>query len=470
MANQLEISVSYVNGAPLDTDITKSFLTSDIMVYEIDDVAFPGMNSVVQLYNTTANHAQYTIYYTTDTVAAILALANTNGTSMISCVVNSVNGNPYKTPIAYIFPANGVALTEVGSGTNVLFKNFTYSTTDSINTIVTDANVPSGGGGGTNPTDLYIPYNDAGTFADSYLVNDLPNQTIYTTGIGLGVDYLNIVAYLGTNTWQLRLDEPNNVLGFYDGGSYSGFKYDTSNTPFIEIGDSSIILKLDLDAENIKTTYAGDEIGISIDFATDSYKFGYINNVDPANSMYFEAGTSSIRTYINSDINGLYIENGYYNLGKVASGEFNLGLVNDGTDQFIKFLLNNSPDGIFVDFVNLYWYYGTSDMYLEKTGDIFTLIYNGNELIHVDAGSNEYWFGDYNSGYCIYITPASLAIYSQGSASINTAADLLMNTQSITLDDAGSGNLLQATSGSTAGQHLKVTIDGNPYVIELKNP
>lgn len=108
-------------------------------------------------------------------------------------------------------------------------------------------NAPAGGGGGTNPTDTVIPYNNAGTFADSPLTRT--SATVITTTAGLlfspdntlniGADgatrpshlYLAGAARVGngsatTPTFSFDSDEDtgmyrngSNSLGFATGGS-----------------------------------------------------------------------------------------------------------------------------------------------------------------------------------------------------------------------------------------------------------
>ena len=58
-----------------------------------------------------------------------------------------------------------------------------------------------------------------------------------------------------------------------------------------------------------------------------------------------------------------------------------------------------------------------------------------------------------------------------------TIGDNLGNVNSSTfgIDDSNqtliaSSNLIVGTSGSSSGNHLKINVGGNDYVIELKNP
>ena len=89
--------------------------------------------------------------------------------------------------------ASGILAISVNGNTADNFGNITITT-----------------GGGTNPTDTYIPYNNAGTFDDSYLVNDTASSILKTryagTDIGLYLDFVNNQYYLGSTSYFIRVD------------------------------------------------------------------------------------------------------------------------------------------------------------------------------------------------------------------------------------------------------------------------
>lgn len=78
-------------------------------------------------------------------------------------------------------------------------------------------------GGGTNPTDTYIPYNNAGTFADSYLINDTVLGILKTnysgTDKGIYLDFVNNEYYLGDTNYFIKVNTsvPNTTISTLSG-------------------------------------------------------------------------------------------------------------------------------------------------------------------------------------------------------------------------------------------------------------
>lgn len=343
---------------------------------------------------------------------------------------------------------------------------------------VADPLVAVGGGGGTNPTDTFLPYNNAGTFADAniaqsagYLASTTPgtfeergfridwNNKIYEFGDwgnGWGLTFnqntelVGFSADNGTSFYGLVYDYQNNIVHFgdystgdavlsYDSGTIQtscsgynvGIQIDGNSNTF-KFGDySSSLLNngacLNVDAANkvIKSQFDGGfgvrDMGLKLDFGNNLYKFGYINNEDPLSSLYFEGTIGSLRTMINGLIDGFYAEPGYYNLGKVSGGEFNLSMVNDGVDQYAKFLVNNSETGLKLDFINANYSIGDlssnlngTHLSIEDGNSAIRSFYGGNEIgMYFNFGLGEYSFGDmngYNNGLYFIINDASQVI------------------------------------------------------------
>jgi len=82
----------------------------------------------------------------------------------------------------------------------------------SVNGNFADAtgNITISAGGGTNPTSTYIPYNNAGTFADSYLINDTASSVLKTnysgTDKGIYLDFASNEYYLGDTNYYVKVD------------------------------------------------------------------------------------------------------------------------------------------------------------------------------------------------------------------------------------------------------------------------
>lgn len=98
----------------------------------------------------------------------------------------------------------------------------------------------TGGGGGTNPTSTFMPFNNAGTFADSFLVNDTTNnvlKSVYSgNDIGLKLDFANseyIYGNLPTSTFLFV--GPSNEIQTYSNGNGVGFNALTNQ--YAKVGD-----------------------------------------------------------------------------------------------------------------------------------------------------------------------------------------------------------------------------------------
>ena len=63
--------------------------------------------------------------------------------------------------------------TNLGAGVTSIIAGSGISVDQSTGNVTVSA---TGGGGGTNPTSQVIPYNNEGTFEDSYIINDAANS------------------------------------------------------------------------------------------------------------------------------------------------------------------------------------------------------------------------------------------------------------------------------------------------------
>ena len=80
-------------------------------------------------------------------------------------------------------------LNQSSTSSTVVYTKKLYLDDVDIETLIANGGTGGGTGGGTNPTDTYIPYNNAGTFDDSYLVNDTASSILNT-------ESCTILAYL----------------------------------------------------------------------------------------------------------------------------------------------------------------------------------------------------------------------------------------------------------------------------------
>ena len=271
MANQLELTVLYIDGNPLKEPKTISVLTSDILVFENIDPLITDFDSYVYHYDVTMNQKGYVVYSVSENVSTLLSSANTNGTSMVSVPVSQINGNPLKSETTYLFPASLVALFEVilnpigpVTATNLLFKDITYFTTEIISNIITDANAGGGGGGGTNPTNKFIPYNNAGTFADSYLEQDgnVLKSVYGGNDIGLNIDFVN-----GTYIYGDQLGISTKYMHFEID---TGFDYSQWRVNDMQFEAENVALT----TAYFRTKYQSNILGLSLDFLNNQYKLG----------------------------------------------------------------------------------------------------------------------------------------------------------------------------------------------------
>lgn len=493
MANQLDLSsVLYVNNNPLKVAETYSVLTSDILVYEVDNPLYPGINSATQYYNNTSNQLAYITYYSTKTVNSLLAAANVGVASLVKVPVKSINKIPFAKGIDFLFPANGVQLREISTNvTEIYFKGSYYITDTPIATIIAQANT-GGGGGGTNPTNLFIPYNDAGVFEDSYLKNDITPGAETLSAIFSGSE-------LG-----LKLEFWDNFYAFGD------FTWYNNGTSFI----------VDDAARVVKTFYRGQDTGIKVDFANREFIFGDYYGLDPINpfaKIYFyclndavqgvaagiknESGWEYIKGFAGQLELGLFqgnptllygwsITGGYissiYNGGSVglildySQQLYTLGDLNgnqlavlsmDVANQKIYSTISGLDLGIKMDVNNGQYYFGDYDFVgvygtaikIDENGteQIIKTTYLGNDIglkLRFNPTGEEYLIGDYNN-----INNNTYLYINDKQANIYWFSDNVPH-----FNDNGTGNMISvAPTVSPTGDYLVLNINGNNYYIEL---
>lgn len=461
-----------------------------------------------------------------------------------------------------------------------------------LNNLVDQVNEEIGsivpGGGGTNPTSTYIPYNNAGTFADSFLVNDTDLlKTIYGgNDVGLKLDFVNGDVYLGdpfgvisSNSTSVYMyitpgsegitlnvggktyfsaEAPTDFcyvgvdtskLVFTNGSSvrlndgsstYNGFEiiYNASLSDItdVKIGDYTNIttgtsIITDVANSIIKTQDGGIDQGLALNFASNTYEFGYLNG--GSNESKIAVFDGEILTKWHGLFRGfdMVLTDQTYYIGSMGpSPNFYIELSNEQTNPFqhLKLIRNNQADGLNIDFVNNVYQFG--NLYTAINGPYNTSIGNTQDGVYMDIT------GDSSSGTCIMkvvdtLSPADTLFYYENDASnqffkfgyltgnecsiymqSDSGQDLVMrtvmngaqgkgfilnattnvydfgdtgaggwisidgnnstiqaNTQTLLLDDGGTGNLLVNIAGGNSGLHLPITINGTIYKIKLEN-
>ena len=275
-----------------------------------------------------------------------------------------------------------------------------------------------GGGGGTNPTSTVIPYNNAGAFADSYLVNDSTNfilKSVYASNdCGIKLDFATGQYLIGDNT---SIDYT--AFAVFNGGIGSGNSeiqlvsqdFTLSQELYITINGTNAI---------VNTTYNANDIGLQLDFANRLYKLGdfygnnngsYIDINDDQTTLSLYTGNTAflldnsasfIKTNWNANDIGLKLDfaNQNYQLGLGNYVGFSqiglLSVIGDYTGDNlngVKLVVNSNidiiytanndagPIGLYLDFQNNFYYLG-----------------NNSTGVYLDLDSQKYRFGDWDYG------------------------------------------------------------------------
>ena len=131
---------------------------------------------------------------------------------------------------------------------------------------------------------------------------------------------------------------------------------------------------------------------------------------------------------------GVYINYGNTTIGDSFGGGFGTKLQVQDTNKIISSFYQTIELGLKLDFVNDIYYLGSTG----TSGVTSVIVNNASQRVQIGAnfGGNSSIFGIDDNHQTLFV----------------------------------SSNLLIGTSGSSSGLHLKINVDGNDYVIELKNP
>ena len=149
MANLISATAYQIDGSPLDSPIQVSFLTSDIMVKEAVVGNIAQVNAAIFYYPNTSNKLQDKVFFVSETLSDLLALANSVDTTQVQATVVEINSDP-QVPggVQYTFPVHNIAIFEyidavTGANSNIQYKNKTYSVTETESDLVAAANLPN---------------------------------------------------------------------------------------------------------------------------------------------------------------------------------------------------------------------------------------------------------------------------------------------------------------------------------------
>ena len=165
-----------------------------------------------------------------------------------------------------------------------------------------------------NPTSTYIPYNNAGTFADSYLINDTVGSVLKTkylsNDIGLSLDFAN-------NTYLLNAAAgiPYGLKVFFDGSNA------TQESLLGDWTNDKFGTALQVTQNEVRTKNQGNYTGFKLDYALNAYYLGDYQNIYKGNFIFIDDGNSVISTSTGGSAKGIYLDfsSDQYYLGDTTS-------------------------------------------------------------------------------------------------------------------------------------------------------
>lgn len=244
-------------------------------------------------------------------------------------------------------------------------------------------NLPSSGGGGTNPTSAFIPFNNSGTFADSYLINDIGNNVLKSqvsgNDIGLKFDFANAQYILGNSingdSAAIFIDGLQGSILGYEANSGSNGLNVTPKNGNVSLGDfgatgNQTIFELNNQSSLITTKHQGNDKGLKFDFENGEYYLGDF--------------TSDSNSYISLDTaNGISIGDYFLHLNGTYLS------IND-TTQTIKTFRGNVNRGLNLDFADRIYSFGQitgGNATLLQINDVDQTMVVSNSLTSTSSGS-----------------------------------------------------------------------------------
>ena len=258
------------------------------------------------------------------------------------------------------------------------------------------------------------------------------------TSLGLDINY--VLSLGGIFTADRSVNQDGNNLSFNNAKDYS-----------VVSANWGTMIKVD-DAAASASFGSSDSLAGTFFKADVSLNEAYINSIDIKFGLYNSSGQHHMYSNYLGYKMGINVEfaNGVYVFGD------NQGYYNGNNSAFISYCSNTES----LASIQTYWFPDDINIELHQSskGDTFGVRRNGTELgLWLSFYNGLYYFGDFNGtlGNAQYIqldVPSGI---------FTLAADNIKLIGS---------NITTPSSGSSSGQHLKVTINGSDYVIELRNP
>ena len=355
------------------------------------------------------------------------------------------------------------------------------------------------GGGGTNPTSLFMPVNIGGTFQDSIFSQPSPAIVQATNGLKLntGSDVYQFGGWNG-NAWQLRA-EADNFFTASRAGNMEGLLFVLGvGTRAYYAGDyegASIGVSTKIDSQGFKTgtdlhTAGAKEAGLWVQpYNTAFASLGDFASNYNGTSLTVNDHDQSILSAFKNKLGGLYMTNSGYTNPLVQLGDYfnnwNGPLFEVDADQkLIRTTYGGGVEyGLRVDFSNIMTLLGDDINNFSIDGilqQFSTTVAGSRYGLQIISGQTI--IGDYeaittNTQILVYDQNIQLTSqgYPRGLLLDFTNQEYLMGDATktfIKINDAAenltlSDNLLSGTASGASGQHLKVYIGGTEYKIQL---
>ena len=215
--------------------------------------------------------------------------------------------------------------------------------------------------GSVNPTSTYLPFNNVGTFQDSFLnqpTTGILKTTSASVDIGLYLDFANSRYYLGDpvvnrNGTCLMVSDSESIIKTFSGsadGLELNFQVRTYKIGDFNGNNNSTILTIDDANQIIKTTNQGNDIGLKLDFANNVYTFG--KNTPTQIGLLGISSNSFDVTTDDSNSPSLNLTNFNVSLGDFQSTFNGTSFFIDETNSLIKTKYGNTDRGLNLDFAN----------------------------------------------------------------------------------------------------------------------
>jgi hypothetical protein len=264
MANLINATVYQIDGNPKDTAVVIAFDTNTIIIQEATVPTISEVTSVIEVKAAKLN-APTIKYYVEETVTELVALANTNGTTLVQATIASINDNPLKVNIQVALPANKVEILDFVSGSvnsYLQYGNDKYYATETKSTLVTAANTSSGGGGIESVTGFGVDNTDPlNPVINGYINGNIKVYEAYFTQSGTSAPVANILSNTVGNIVWTRASQ-----GAYTGTLNGAFLFGKVPTLYAFLGYNGFTETI----YALITRTSDDTITISTNFGTSS--------------------------------------------------------------------------------------------------------------------------------------------------------------------------------------------------------